>query len=235
MPDFKRFGMIAILLSASACAKNAVPPETPGDTAHSAAPAYASASDGATSSAQADLGRPVTVADFEKMKKSVLFDDNDVKYLRMSYDVLKDQTDAVLDVWYGFVASQPQLLYYFSKKTDGKPDAAYLAAVRKRFGQWILDTASANYDQKWLDYQYEIGLRHHRAKKNKTDNVQSVDIINYRYIPLLSYPITATLKPFLAKKGHSAADVDKMQQAWIKSVLLQVTLWSEPYIKSGDF
>ncbi len=189
----------------------------------------------ATAVASATRTGPVSVEDFEKMKKSILFDDNDVKYLRMSHEVLKDQTDAVLDVWYGFVGSQPQLVQYFAKKSDGKPDAAYLSAVRKRFGQWILDTASANYDAKWLAYQYEIGLRHHRAKKNKTDRVESIDIIHYRYLPLLTYPVTATLKPFLAKKGHSAEDVDKMQQAWVKSVILQVTLWSAPYIKDGDF
>ena len=34
---------------------------------------------------------PVMLADFEFMKKSVLFDDEDVKYLRLSHDVLKDQ------------------------------------------------------------------------------------------------------------------------------------------------
>jgi hypothetical protein len=49
------------------------------------------------------------------------------------------------------------------------------------------------------------------------------------------YPITATIKPFLAKKGHSAEDVDKMHQAWFKSVVLQVTLWSYPYVKNGDY
>jgi hypothetical protein len=26
-----------------------------------------------------------------------------------------------------------------------------------------------------------------------------------------------------------------MYQAWLKSMLLQVTLWSQPYIKEGDF
>lgn len=101
--------------------------------------------------------------------------------------------------------------------------------------QWILDTAAANYDQQWLDYQYEIGLRHHRTAKNKTDKVESVDIINYRYLPALIYPVSATLKPFLANKGHAAAEVDKMHQAWIKSVLLQVILWTQPYVKDGDF
>lgn len=178
---------------------------------------------------------PITAADFDLLKQAVLFGEEDVKYLKLSREVLQDQTDAVLDVWYGFVAAHPHLVYYFGKKSDGQPDGEYLAAVRKRFGQWILDTAAANYDQVWLDYQYEIGRRHHRTAKNKTDKVASVDNISYRYLPAFIYPITATLKPFLAKQGHSAEEVEKMHQAWVKSVILQVTLWSQPYVKEGDF
>ena len=37
------------------------------------------------------------------------------------------------------------------------------------------------------------------------------------------------IKPFLAKNVHSAAEVEKMHQAWPKSLWLQVALWSEPY------
>lgn len=178
---------------------------------------------------------PLSIEELSLLKKTVLFADEDIKYLRMSHEVLKDQTSAVLDVWYGFVASQPHLLYFSSRKSDAQPNADYLAAVRKRFEQWILDTAAATYDQRWLDYQYEIGLRHHRTAKNKTDKMDSVDIINYRSLPALIYPVTATLKPFLANKGHADDDVDKMHQAWIKSVLLQVILWTQPYVKDGDF
>ena len=72
-------------------------------------------------------------------------------------EILADQTDAILDVWYGFVASTPELVEYFKNTKTGQPDGDYLGAVRKRFGQWILDTADANYDQAWLDYQDEIG------------------------------------------------------------------------------
>ncbi|HEU0142532.1 MAG TPA: protoglobin domain-containing protein [Bryobacteraceae bacterium] len=178
---------------------------------------------------------PVSLEDLDLLKQTVLFTDEDTHYLRMSLDILKDQTGAILDVWYGFVASHPHLVYYFGKKQDGQPDGEYLAAVRKRFEQWILDTAAANYDQKWLDYQHEIGRRHHRTAKNATDGVQSVDNISYRYLPALIYPVTATLKPFLAKKGNTAGEVEGMHQAWVKSVLLQVILWSQPYIKDGDF
>lgn len=178
---------------------------------------------------------PITMAEFELMKKSVLFGAEDEKYLRLSREVLADQTEQVLDVWYGFIGSSPQLVATFGDKS-GTPNPAYLQAVRKRFNQWILDTAAAKYDQAWLDTQWEIGLRHHRTKKNQTDHVSSSSaIVPFRYLAPLVYPVTATLKPFLAKKGHSAEDVEKMHAAWVKSLLLQVTLWSHPYIKPGDY
>lgn len=177
---------------------------------------------------------PVSLSDFDLMKKTVLLSDEDLKYLRMSADVLKDQVEAILDVWYGFVASMPHLLASFSAQ-DGKPLGDYLAAVRKRFGQWVLDTARAEYDQTWLDYQHEIGLRHHRAKKNRTDGVASTAIVPFRDLFLLIVPVTFTLKPFLASKGHTADEVEKMHAAWLKSCLLQITLWAHPYVKDGDF
>lgn len=178
---------------------------------------------------------PVTLEDLEGMKKAVLFGDEDVKYLRMSKEVLADQTGPILDVWYGFVAGTPELVASFVDTATGKPDAAYLAAVRKRFERWILDTADADYDQAWLDYQHEIGLRHARAKKNRTDGANAAPQVPFRYLSALTVPVTATLRPFLAKKGHTPEQVDKMHAAWVKSVLLQTVLWSHPYVKDGDF
>ena len=178
---------------------------------------------------------PISLDDFANLKQATLFGDDDVRCLKMSHDILKDQVEEILDVWYGFVGSTPFLLHYFTKASDGQPNMDYLGAVRKRFGQWILDTANANYDQDWLNYQYEIGLRHNSIKKNKTDGVDSVSIINLRYVLALQVPITTTLRSFLEKGGHSSEDVDKMQGAWRKSVLMQVILWSQPYIKENQF
>jgi hypothetical protein len=178
---------------------------------------------------------PVGLEQFERMKSAALFGEADLQALRMSHEVLEDQVEAILDVWYGFVGSVPHLLHFFTRAGDGRPDADYLASVRKRFGQWILDTARAEYDQLWLDWQHEIGRRHHRVAKNRTDGADAVEHVAWRYLPLLFYPVTATLKPFLASKGHSAETVERMHQAWIKSVLLQVALWSHPYVKDGDY
>jgi hypothetical protein len=185
-------------------------------------------------SARGKVVMPVSVSEFALMKKSALFDDHDIESLQMSHDILADQVEAILDVWYGFVAANPHLLATFAG-ADGAPIAEYLAGVRKRFGQWILDTARADYDERWLARQHEIGLRHHRSKKNRTDGVAAAPIVPFRDLVALIFPITVTLRPFLARRGHAAADVDRMHAAWLKSCLLQIALWSEPYVRPGDF
>jgi hypothetical protein len=185
---------------------------------------------------QAGVARsPLTLADLQDLKKALLFTDADGHYLRQAGQVLADQVDQILDLWYSFVGSQLHLVKYFAD-AEGRPIPEYLAAVRRRFGQWIVDTCQRPHDQDWLNYQYEIGLRHHRTKKNQTDHVAAATpIVPLRYILAFIVPITVTIRDFLSKKGHSAEEVDKMYHAWFKAVTLQVILWSQPYVKDGDF
>lgn len=178
---------------------------------------------------------PVSAADLETLKATLLFGEEDVAALRKAHDVVKDQVDAILDVWYGFVGSTPHLLAYFCDPKTGQPIGAYLDAVRARFGQWILDTCRADYDDAWLAYQDEIGRRHHRSGKNRTDNVSAAPHIRMRHLLALVMPISITMKPFLAKKGHSQAEVEAMHAAWTKSVLLQTILWCRVYANPDDF
>jgi hypothetical protein len=177
---------------------------------------------------------PLSLQELEPLKTTLLLGEDDLAALRRSGDLLAGRVEEILDVWYGFVGANPHLLAAFSGP-DGKPDQAYLAAVRRRFGRWILDTARADYDQAWLDYQHEIGLRHHRSGKNRTDGARAADHIPLRYVLALLVPITTTLKPFLAEGGATADEVEAMHQAWVKAVLLQVILWSHPYVREGDF
>ncbi len=177
---------------------------------------------------------PFTLKDLEALKATVLFTEDDAKWLRKSRKVLEPHAEEILDTWYGFVGATPHLLAYFSS-SEGKPDPQYLARVRQRFIRWIYDTADAEYGQDWLNYQYEIGLRHHRIKKNKTDNAKAVNHIPARYVIALTYPVTATLKPFLERSDYAPDEVNAMQQAWIKSVLIQTILWTQPYFNEGDF
>lgn len=177
---------------------------------------------------------PVSLGELELLQTTLLLGEDDRAALRRSAEVLAPQVEAILDVWYGFVGANPHLLAAFTGP-DGQPNQEYLAAVRRRFGRWILDTARAEFDQAWLDYQHEIGLRHTRTGKNRTDGVQAADHIPLRYVLALLVPITTTLKPFLADGGAAPEEVEAMHQAWVKAVLLQVILWSNPYVRDGDF
>lgn len=176
---------------------------------------------------------PLSDQDFADLKTTLLLGEAELRSLRLAHGVLQDQVEDVLDVWYGFVGTHPHLLRYFAGNT-GAPDGAYLAAVRKRFGAWILDTTAARYDRAWLDYQYEIGLRHTRIEKNQTDG-STADVIHLRYLIAFIVPLTATMRPFLAKKGHSAEQVEAMHQAWFKAVTLTAALWAQPYLPAGDY
>lgn len=190
-------------------------------------PGYAYGSDEAARS-------PVGLEELDRLKATVMFTEDDERALRMAGDVLEDQTEDVLDTWYGFVSSHPHLVAYFSTP-DGEPIQKYLDRVRSRFSQWILDACRRPYDQTWLDYQEEIALRHTHEKKDTADGVDSVDNIPLRYIIAFIYPITATMRDFLGKKGHSTEQVEAMHQAWFKAVTLHVALWSRPYVRDDDW
>ncbi|WP_101296442.1 protoglobin domain-containing protein [Halegenticoccus soli] len=177
---------------------------------------------------------PIDADEFERLKRTVMFTEADERALRRAGEVLEPQIDEILDLWYGFVADHEFLLRYFAGPA-GEPDEEYLDRVRERFGQWIRDTCDAPYDQDWLNYQFEIGRRHRRTKKNQTDRVDSVPNIDLRYVIAFVYPITATIREFLEAGDHSPGEVDEMYHAWFKSVTLQVALWSYPYMKEGDW
>ena len=177
---------------------------------------------------------PISMAEFDRLQQSVMFTEEDEKHLQVAGEILEPQIDDILDLWYGFVGNHDFLLQYFAHPEEGPIDE-YLDRVRARFGQWIRDTCDTPYDEAWLNYQFEIGRRHHRTKKNRTDDVDAVPNIDLRYVIAFIYPITATIRDFLDDGDHSAEEVDAMYHAWFKSVVLQVSLWSYPYVSENDW
>ncbi len=172
---------------------------------------------------------PVTLDDLADIERSVLWTDQDEAALRRAGEILVPQTDAILDVWYGFVAANPHLVATFAG-ADGQPDGDYLAAVRARFGQWIADTCTRDHDATWLAYQETIALRHHTTAKNRADRVDSPSThVPLRHLVALIVPITVTIRDFLANGEPDPAEVDAMYHAWLKAVTLSVVLWARPY------
>jgi len=173
----------------------------------------------------------VSLQELEQMKISVGFTPDDERYLRLAGEVLGDQTKQIVEHWRsGIIAGIPHLARH-SRSVEGNPLPNYLVASNQRFQKWILDTCLRPYDQTWLDYQQEIALRHTSLKKNQVDGVQSTSHVPLRDIITFVPVMNETIKPYLAAKGSSAGDVEKMHQAWCKSLQLQIALWTGLYAK----
>jgi len=172
---------------------------------------------------------PVTLEELEKLKITVGWTPEDERYLQLAGEVLTDQTKPIINLWRGkIIASIPHLAQH-SRTPEGEPLPEYARKSGLRFEQWILDTCLRPWNQDWLDYQYEIALRHMAPKKNQTDGVRSTPFVPFRDIIAFVPVMNETIKPFLAAKGHSLTDVDAMHRAWFKSLQLQIALWAKPY------
>jgi len=172
---------------------------------------------------------PVSVEELASLKVSVGFTEEDERSLRLAGEALADQTRNIVDEWRnGIIASIPNLAQH-SRGLKGQLIPKYTANSGPRFEQWILDTCLRPYDQDWLNYQQEIALRHTSAKKNLVDGVQSTPYVPLRDIIAFIAVMNETIKPYLAAKGHSAEDVNKMHLAWCRSIQLQTALWVRTY------
>jgi hypothetical protein len=176
----------------------------------------------------------VSLDELDKLKTSVGFTAEDQRYLNLAGEVLADQTRQIVELWRSnIIASIPNLARH-SRSPEGEAIPSYLERSNLRFQQWILDTCLRPYDQDWINYQEEIALRHTSLRKNQTDNVRSTPFVPLRDIIAFVAVMNQTIKPYLAAKGHSAEDAEKMHSAWCKSLQLQISLWSRPYTQSAQ-
>jgi hypothetical protein len=175
---------------------------------------------------------PISLAEFQQLKISAGFTDDDARHLQLAGEVLAGQTEQIVHRWRSeIIASIPHLARH-SRTPEGAPIPDYLAKSNLRFQQWILDTCLRPYDQDWLNYQHEIALRHTSTKKNLTDAVHSTPYVPLPDVIAFIAVMNETIKPYLAAKGHPAATVDQMHRAWCKSIQLQLALWLSPYAQS---
>ena len=175
---------------------------------------------------------PVTTDELEEIQKTAGFTNTDERWLRSAGEVLESQTEELVAEWRAAIAQHPHLMRY-SLRPDGKGDARYSQRSGLRFRQWVLDTCFRPYDQDWLNYQYDIALRHTTVEKNRTDDATSAPYVPLRHVIAFAAVVNdpTIMRRFLSAKGDSAEDVDRMHQAWCKSVLIQVALCAEPYTR----
>ena len=172
---------------------------------------------------------PISPRQLEELKVSARFTEEDQRYLRLAGEVLAGQTKQIVQHWRSLIIATIPNLARHSRTPEGNTIPEYLARTNLRFEQWILDTCLRPYDQDWINYQQEIALRHTAAKKNKVDGVRSTPYVPLRDVIAFTAVMNQTIRPYLAARGNSAEEVEKMHRAWCKSIQLQMALWIGPY------
>jgi hypothetical protein len=158
--------------------------------------------------------------------------DEDARVLQSYGDVFRTHAENMVDRWRAVIGAQSHLAKWFFGP-DGKPDDGYQARVKARFVQWVADAVFRPHDQGWLDNQEEIGLRHTPMKKNQTDNAQTSPVVPLRYVLAFVTIITTASRPFFIDAGIGGEELQKLEEAWAKTVQLHVTLWARNYVEEG--
>jgi Protoglobin len=171
---------------------------------------------------------PLSQEDLARLEQTAGWTAQDAEVLARHAAVFQANAESMVDAWRAVIGSQPHLAHWFVKP-DGAPDDDYKASVKRRFVQWVVDVAQRPHDQDWLNYQHEIGLRHTPAKKNKTDSARTPPVVPFRYL-LGFVPVVLPIRKFFAGAIQDDADLDRLEAAWTRAVLLHVTLWSRAYI-----
>jgi hypothetical protein len=177
---------------------------------------------------------PASMEQLQSLKTSAGFSEEDARYLRLAREVLNNQTTRIVAHWRSGIIAGILSLTRHSRMPEDEAIPEYLAKSNLRFAQRILDTCLRPYDQDWPNYQQEIAARHTSIKKNKTDGFHSTASVPLADIIAFVAVMNETIKPYLAAKGHTMDEVDRMHLAWCKSMQLQLALWLGPHSVAGD-
>ncbi|GLY80251.1 protoglobin domain-containing protein [Actinoallomurus iriomotensis] len=168
---------------------------------------------------------PLSLEDLERLKAVAGLTPEDEEALREAAGILAGQAGDMVTAWRARLG-ELSFMRPYSGHPDGTPNPEYGAASKPRFDRFIIDACTRPLDRDWLNYQHEIGLRHTRAKKNRTDHADSLDHIPMRYLLAFTAVVITTAREYLAATGATAERVDRMHAAFTKSVMLHVTVWT---------
>jgi len=175
---------------------------------------------------------PISLDELRQLEASAGWTEEDAAVLQKHRGIFEGRAGEMVDSWRAVIGSQPHLAKWFFGP-DGKADEDYKARVRKRFVQWVHDACDRPRDRIWLDYQEEIGLRHTPEKKNLTDGADTASVVPLRYLYAFTAVAAVTAHQYFVEAGVGGDELQRLQDAWLKAVLLHVTLWSRPYSKEG--
>jgi hypothetical protein len=178
---------------------------------------------GTDNSAKSD----VTEDEVRLLEKTTGWSEADAWLLRSHADLFRRHAEEMVASWRAVIGSQPHLAQWFLD-SQGNPDEDYKARVKARFVQWVVDVVTRPRDRDWINYQQEIGLRHTPGKKNKTDNKQTPRVVPLRYL-LAFIPVVLPVRQFFERELKDEGQLEALESAWVKALLLHLALWTKPY------
>lgn len=182
-------------------------------------------------SATAPAGFPAG-EDIELLWRIGLFSADDERALRKLWRILGGQTDDYLDMVLGMVAAYPALAAALATirheslgfAADGS------ATVRPLFRQWLSETCLSPHQPPWIGRLYSL---HADLPPERPTRGLSAKLPEFRYLIALSFPLVAAARSLLVDAGLASEAIERMQSAFLKAILLQVTLLSKLYVKDG--
>ncbi|MFO1423315.1 MAG: protoglobin domain-containing protein [Candidatus Competibacteraceae bacterium] len=157
-----------------------------------------------------------------------LFTSDDERVLRKLWRILKGQTDDYLDMVLGMVAAYPTLAAACQESLGSSVDGS--AVVRPLFREWLFETCLTPREPSWLKRLYSLCSDPSSERPMQT---LLAKLPGFRYLIALSFPLVATLRSLLVGVGLAHQDIERMQSALLKAILLQVALLSKFYVKEG--
>lgn len=158
-----------------------------------------------------------------------LFAPDDARALRKVWRVLKGQTDDYLEMVLGMVAAYPALAAALDVPRGASPEGAAggSAITRRLFRRWLFETCLTPHEPAWLKRLYA------ELPPDRSAPTLWAQLPDFRYLIALSFPLIATARSLLTTSGLAPQEIERMQSALLKAILLQVTLLSKLYVKEG--
>ncbi|HOB63500.1 MAG TPA: hypothetical protein PKI41_15505 [Candidatus Competibacteraceae bacterium] len=166
----------------------------------------------------------------EQLWRVGLFSADDAHALRQVWRILKGQTDDYLDRLFGMAAAYPPLCAQLNRLRDGirgREPSVDAATMRRWFRRWLFETCLFPQDLPWLR-QLPIEL----APEPSTSAIP-LPLPEFRYVIALAFPLVLTARPFFVANGGDHQEIERLQQALLKAVLLQTALLGKLYVKDG--
>lgn len=156
-----------------------------------------------------------------------LFSPDDARALRKIWRTLKGQTDDYLDMVLGMVAAYPALATALAavcnESSAGSTSGS--VALRRLFREWLSETCLFPHEPPWLKRLYS------ELPPNRSMQSLLTLLPSFRYLIALSFPLVATARSLLVASGLTPPEIERMQHALLKAILLQVTLLSKLYVR----